>query len=234
MPPDAGIGRPRTGRIDLLPLLDTAATCPAAPGLLDATRRTLERGGRTVLDGLTQSLAAGSVGLLGPNGAGKTTLINSLLGFYRPFRGSVRILGRDVRGAAEEIRAQVGYMPESEAFVAGMSGIRFVRMMAELSGLPPAQADTVLLGVIASVLAGSVFGDHCSPISDTTILSSMAASSDLVDHVRTQLPYALTVGGVALAVGVVPTAFGVPPLLALAVGGALLALILRLAGRKTG
>jgi Na+/H+ antiporter NhaC len=103
--------------------------------------------------------------------------------------------------------------------------------MTAAAGLPAADADTVLLGVVASVLAGSVFGDHCSPISDTTILSSMAASSDLVDHVRTQLPYALTVGGVALAVGVVPAAFGLPPLLALLLGAGLLALLLRLAGR---
>ena len=57
--------------------------------------------------------------------------------------------------------------------------------------LDAAQASTVLLGTISSVLAGAVFGDHCSPISDTTILSSMASGCDHVDHVRTQLPYAL-------------------------------------------
>ncbi len=103
--------------------------------------------------------------------------------------------------------------------------------MSVAAGFPPDQAENVLLGVIASVLAGSVFGDHCSPISDTTILSSMASSSDLVDHVRTQLPYALVVGGVALVVGVVPTAFGLSPLLALLLGAGVLGLVLRLAGR---
>lgn len=103
--------------------------------------------------------------------------------------------------------------------------------MSAAAGLPPDQAEPLLLGVIASVLAGSVFGDHCSPISDTTILSSMAASSDLVDHVKTQLPYALTVGLMALVVGVIPAAYGVPPLLALGVGLVLLALLLRLIGR---
>ena len=53
--------------------------------------------------------------------------------------------------------------------------------------------------VIASVLGGGVFGDHCSPISDTTIISSMASATDHIDHVRTQIPYALLAGGVALA-----------------------------------
>lgn len=50
---------------------------------------------------------------------------------------------------------------------------------------------------LAAALAGGIFGDHCSPISDTTIISSMAAATDHVDHVRTQLPYALAAGGVA-------------------------------------
>jgi Na+/H+ antiporter NhaC len=57
---------------------------------------------------------------------------------------------------------------------------------------------TVLLGVISSVLAGSIFGDHCSPISDTTVLSSTASGCDHVDHVRTQLPYALIVAVVGM------------------------------------
>lgn len=104
--------------------------------------------------------------------------------------------------------------------------------MTAATGLPADSAEAVLLGVVASVLAGAVFGDHCSPISDTTILSSMAASSDHVDHVRTQLPYALTVGLVALVVGVVPAGFGLPPLAALVLGGVLLAALLRLVGRK--
>ena len=52
--------------------------------------------------------------------------------------------------------------------------------------------------VIGAVLGGGVFGDHCSPISDTTIISSMASATDHIDHVRTQLPYALIAGGIAL------------------------------------
>lgn len=68
----------------------------------------------------------------------------------------------------------------------------------------------VLYSTVSCVLAGSVWGDHCSPISDTTILSSLASQCDHVDHVRTQLPYALTVGGVAVFLGTIPTALGAP------------------------
>jgi Na+/H+ antiporter NhaC len=89
----------------------------------------------------------------------------------------------------------------------------------------------ILFSAIASVLAGSVWGDHCSPISDTTILSSMASGCDHIEHVRTQLPYALLVGVVALGVGSIPVAFGLPWWLALLVGVGLLYLVLRLVGR---
>ncbi|MFW6089255.1 MAG: Na+/H+ antiporter NhaC family protein [Gemmatimonadota bacterium] len=90
---------------------------------------------------------------------------------------------------------------------------------------------TILLGSISSVLAGSIWGDHCSPISDTTVLSSMASACDHVDHVRTQLPYALLVGGVAVAVGDVPTAYGMSPVFSYLIGGTVLFLVLRFLGR---
>jgi Na+/H+ antiporter NhaC len=90
---------------------------------------------------------------------------------------------------------------------------------------------SILLGVISSVMAGSIFGDHCSPISDTTVLSSMASACDHIDHVRTQMPYALTVAGVAIIVGDIPAAFGLPPWISLLTGLALLYLVLRTLGR---
>lgn len=89
----------------------------------------------------------------------------------------------------------------------------------------------ILFSSIASVLAGSVWGDHCSPISDTTILSSMASGCDHIEHVRTQIPYALLVGIVALAAGSVPVAYGMPWWLGLLTGAALLFVALRLFGR---
>ncbi|MFW6202023.1 MAG: Na+/H+ antiporter NhaC family protein, partial [Gemmatimonadota bacterium] len=92
---------------------------------------------------------------------------------------------------------------------------------------------TILLGGISSIMAGSIFGDHCSPISDTTVLSSMASASDHVDHVRTQLPYALTVGVVAILVGDIPTAFGLSPFVSLVLGVTILYGVLRVVGRHT-
>ncbi len=64
---------------------------------------------------------------------------------------------------------------------------------------------------LAAILDGAVFGDHSSPISDTTIMSSVATNCDHIHHVRTQLPYALTIGGLALVSGYLPAAFGLPP-----------------------
>ena len=75
-------------------------------------------------------------------------------------------------------------------------------------GLDDAVSLEILLNVISIVLAASVMGDHCSPISDTTILSSLASDCNHIDHVRTQLPYALTVGAVSIVAGGFSTYFG--------------------------
>ena len=80
-----------------------------------------------------------------------------------------------------------------------------------------------MMGSIGAVLTGAVWGDHCSPISDTTILSSMATGCDHVAHVRTQLPYALTTGAMAIFVGAIPAAYGAPAWLMVLVGLALIA-----------
>jgi ABC-2 type transport system ATP-binding protein len=97
-------------------------------------------GDRTILKRLTASLTGHAIGLLGPNGAGKSTLINTLLGFHKPSSGTARIFGQDIRTHARSLRNLIGYMPENDAFIAKMTGVHFVRMMAELSGVPPAQA----------------------------------------------------------------------------------------------
>jgi ABC-2 type transport system ATP-binding protein len=97
-------------------------------------------GGRPILLGLNATLSGRCIGLLGPNGAGKTTLLHTLLGFYKTSGGTARVLGRDIRTETREIRSFMGYMPENDAFIAGMTGVRFVRLMAEISGLPRAQA----------------------------------------------------------------------------------------------
>lgn len=90
----------------------------------------------------------------------------------------------------------------------------------------------ILYSTIACNLAGAVWGDHCSPISDTTILSSMASGCDHIEHVRTQLPYAFIVGTVAVGAGSVPGGFGFPPLASILVGFAILVAALYFFGRK--
>ncbi len=83
---------------------------------------------------------------------------------------------------------------------------------------------------IAAVLAGAIWGDHCSPISDTTILSSMASGCDHMAHVRTQLPYALLAGGAAVLFGVLPSGFGWPWWLCLGLGILVLVVVMRVWG----
>lgn len=93
----------------------------------------------------------------------------------------------------------------------------------------------LMLGSVASILSGAVWGDHCSPISDTTIMSSMAARCDHIAHVRTQLPYALLVGTVALIFGEVAVGFGFySPLVALMICAAVLGGIFFFIAKPTG
>lgn len=91
-----------------------------------------------------------------------------------------------------------------------------------------------LMASIGAVLAGSIFGDHCSPISDTTVLSSAATGCDHLRHVYTQLPYALTVGGVALLLGYIPAGFGISPFWLLPIGLIVVYVIVQFAGQSPG
>lgn len=109
-------------------------------GVIELENLQVKLGPRIILDRLTGMLSGRCIGLLGPNGSGKSTLINTLLGFYRPLSGTARIFGKPVQSNLRELRSQIGYMPESDAFIADMSGVRFVRYMAELSGLPAGEA----------------------------------------------------------------------------------------------
>lgn len=97
-------------------------------------------GARAVLKQLRGELRGRCIGLLGPNGSGKSTLLNTLLGFYPPAQGTARIFGKDIGVHSRELRGLIGYMPESDAFISNMTGVHFVRYMAELSGLPSAHA----------------------------------------------------------------------------------------------
>jgi len=99
-------------------------------------------------------------------------------------------------------------------------------------GLVLADTNLIIVGVISSVLAGSVWGDHCSPIADTTILSSMASKCDHISHVKTQLPYALLVGVISLLLGDLPTAFGFNPYISIILILSVLTSILYLVGKR--
>lgn len=113
----------------------------------------------------------------------------------------------------------------------GTMGILFPLVVPLAHELAPAES-TIVLSSVASILSGAVWGDHCSPISDTTIMSSMASSCDHVDHVRTQLPYALAVGGVSLVVGDLATGLGLwGPWIGLLAGCVAIVLIVRFVGK---
>ena len=105
-------------------------------------------------------------------------------------------------------------------------------LLCQEHGLSVEAAMPLFYNVVASVMAGAVMGDHCSPISDTTIMSSLASGCNHMQHVSTQMPYALTVGAVALLMGVVPTALGLPTWLAFLTAFVVLGLVVRFVGKK--
>ena len=85
---------------------------------------------------------------------------------------------------------------------------------------------------ISAVLTGAIFGDHCSPISDTTILSSMGAGCDHIEHVSTQMTYALVVCGISIVCGYLPAGFGLSVWACLILGIAAIILLLRVVGKR--
>ncbi len=97
-------------------------------------------GKQPALSGVSATFPPGAVGLLGPNGAGKSTLLKALLGFVRPTSGRMQVLGLDVAERQLEIRARIGYMPESDAHIPGMTAVSFVAYCGQLGGLPRADA----------------------------------------------------------------------------------------------
>ncbi len=100
----------------------------------------VEYGRNRALNGVTAEFSRGAVGLLGPNGAGKSTMIKSLLGFIVPRQGRMRVLGLDVATSPVDIRARIGYMPENDAHIPGLTAVQFVAYCGELAGLPRADA----------------------------------------------------------------------------------------------
>jgi ABC-2 type transport system ATP-binding protein len=110
------------------------------PVVIELRGLSVRLGNRDVLRDLTCSFSGRTIGLLGPNGAGKSTLINTLLGFWPASAGSAHVFGLDIRSHPKRIRSLIGYMPENDAFINNMSAVSFIRLMAELSGLPSRMA----------------------------------------------------------------------------------------------
>jgi ABC-2 type transport system ATP-binding protein len=101
---------------------------------------TVSYGKNVALREVTTAFLPGAIGLLGPNGAGKSTLLKALLGFLKPDTGKMTVLGLDVAASPLEIRARLGYMPESDAHIPGMNAVSFVGYCGQLAGLPAADA----------------------------------------------------------------------------------------------
>ena len=152
----------------------------------------------------------------------------------------VSILGESLAPAA--LPALIFVVSAATAFATGTSWgtmgilipltVPLTWAILQANGLAASGDYAIFYASIASVLSGAVWGDHCSPISDTTIISSMASQCDHIDHVRTQLPYALSVGTVGLLVGLLPVGLGAPWWLMLPIGALILAGGLYLFGQK--
>lgn len=93
-----------------------------------------------VLKGLDTDILSGATGLLGPNGAGKTTLIRTILGFVKHSSGSVTVFGHDCSSYGPLVRQRLGYMPEHESLIPGLTGVGFVTYMGRLCGMPKEEA----------------------------------------------------------------------------------------------
>lgn len=108
--------------------------------IIHLERVTKDYGKLRALDNVSLDIGPGITGLLGPNGAGKSTLIKVLLGLVRLSGGSGRVLGFEVGRQVREIRHRVGYMPEDDCYISGMSGVESVQFVARLSGIPGIEA----------------------------------------------------------------------------------------------
>ena len=113
---------------------------PDAGPVVDLHAVSVAYGTQWAMKDVSAAFPAGAVGLLGPNGAGKSTLLKALLGFIAPAEGQMRVLGLDVAAEPLEVRSRIGYMPETDAHIPGMSAVTFVAYCGQLAGLPGADA----------------------------------------------------------------------------------------------
>lgn len=123
-----------------MPISPPAPPTEAAPPQVRLEHVTKDYGGFRALDDVSIDVRPGITGLLGPNGAGKSTLIKVILGLLRTTSGTGRILDLQLGRDARAIRDRVGYMPEDDCYISGLSGVEMVQFVARLSGLPSVEA----------------------------------------------------------------------------------------------
>ncbi|MGB0953324.1 MAG: ABC transporter ATP-binding protein [Planctomycetota bacterium] len=104
--------------------------------VLELQGLTVRYGKFTALHGVNAVFEGGALGLLGPNGAGKSSMMRSILGLVEPGGGSVKVLGEDTQKAGAMLRRRIGYMPERDAYIGGVSGVRGLAQLAEICGFP--------------------------------------------------------------------------------------------------
>jgi ABC-2 type transport system ATP-binding protein len=104
--------------------------------LIDVRNLDAGYGTRAVLRDINLQFESGIAGLLGPNGAGKSTLLKTIMGFLSPLAGQISVFDLPLPQSAMQVRSRIGYMPETESFIPGISTVQFVAYMARLSGLP--------------------------------------------------------------------------------------------------
>lgn len=97
-------------------------------------------GNKSVLGDINLQFDTGVAGLLGPNGAGKSTLLKTIMGFLPPIKGDISVFSLPLPASAMQVRSRIGYMPETESFIPGITTVQFVAYMGRLSGLPPEAA----------------------------------------------------------------------------------------------
>jgi Na+/H+ antiporter NhaC len=161
-------------------------------------------------------------------------------------KGACQGLGTDdflVALLAEQVAPQyfagiVFILASVTAFSTGTSygtmGILLPTATPVAYALEGGELGVVTIATLAAVLDGAIFGDHCSPISDTTIMSSAGSGCDHVRHVRTQLPYAIAVAAVALVCGYGLTGMGASPFAAYGAAVVGICAVLAVLGRRVG
>lgn len=101
---------------------------------------TVRLGTKIILQGISAEMPQGAIGLLGPNGAGKSTLLKTMMGFLKPESGFLQVLGRNPRNEGAQVRQRIGYMPEEDTYMPGMTAVEFVSYCGLLCGLPGKEA----------------------------------------------------------------------------------------------